>query len=99
LPQDALQAEGTEEPQEPFAGEPLNVEVWYKGVDPFPEAVTPGRYTYYRADTSDRGRGVLVPVAAASVGNGTLGRAGSPPNYATVALDALLRDILASTAD
>ena len=91
---DALYAEGSAgAPIEPFAGTPLNVEVWYKGVDPFPEAIKPATYLYYSGDASESGLGVLVPIEAAVVHNGTLGRPESPTFYAAPELDYLLREI------
>jgi hypothetical protein len=82
-------------PVEPFSGDPLVVEEQYGGIDPFPEAVRPARYLYYRGDASGSGRGVLVQTQVGAVLNGTFGDA-VPPFYPAPALDRVLRDIATS---
>ena len=77
-------------PVPPFVGDPLNVEIWPRGVDPFPEAVLPAELTYYPADASHSGRGVLVQSRGGAEFNGTLGDS-QPPYYADATMDALLR--------
>lgn len=70
---------------------PLHVAIWYRGVDPFPEAVRPAAYLYYPADTFGLGRDVLIQTEAARVHNGHLGRAGVS-FYPEPDLNRLLRD-------
>ena len=81
-------------PVEPFSGEPLMLEVRFKGIDPFPEAVRPTVYQYYRSDSSASGRGVLVPLTGIAVYNG--GGAGGGAFYPEPDLDGLLRDAASS---
>lgn len=78
-------------PVEPFAGQSLIVEVWPRGIEPFPEAVRPDRYLYYPADSSSLRRGVLVQTEAGAVYNGGGGQL-QPPFYPAVELDRLLQD-------
>lgn len=92
LPQDAFQPDDSQRPLEPFSGDPQSVEVWFQGIDPFPEAVRPSKYMYYSADATQSQHGVLVPVEPASVYNGTLGRSNEPPFFASAVLDGLLRE-------
>ncbi len=77
-------------PLEPFAGEPLSVEVKFRGIDPFPEAVRPSEYRYYTEDASASGRGVLVPLTGVAIHNG--GWAAGAPFFPTAELDRLLRE-------
>jgi len=79
-------------PREPYLGEPLTIEVWYSGVDPFPEAVRPAAYRYYPTDGAGSERGVLVLLEPGAVANGSLGNANTPPTFASAQLDELLRE-------
>jgi hypothetical protein len=67
------------------------VEIWYTGVDPFPEAVRPATYEYYASEAASSRRSFLVQVGAAVVHNGTLGRAGTS-SYPVPELDRLLQE-------
>jgi hypothetical protein len=78
-------------PVPPFTGDPLNVEIWPLGVDPFPDAVRPAELTYYPDDGSHAGHGVLVQSQGGVELSGTYGGE-QPPYYADVTMDALLRD-------
>ena len=77
-------------PVPPFGGNPVNVEIWPRGVDPFREAVLPAELTYYSADATHSGRGVLVQSRGGAEFNGTFGDS-EPPYYADATMDALLR--------
>ena len=78
------------EPLEPFAGEPLSVEIQFKGIDPFPEAVRPSEFIYYPEDASASGLGVLVPLTDIVIYNGRT-EAGEA-FYPVPELDRLLRE-------
>jgi DNA-binding CsgD family transcriptional regulator len=82
-------------PVAPFSGDPVSIEAWYGGVDPFPEAVTPGRFTYYFGDGSSGSQGVLVNGTPAMVANGTISL-GSAPVYASETLDRIVREAVGS---
>ncbi len=78
-------------PVPPFTGTPLNVEIWPRGIDPFPDAVRPSELTYYPDDASHAGHGVLVESQGGTEFSGTYGGP-EPPYYADVTMDGLLRD-------
>ena len=78
-------------PVPPFTGEPLNVEIWPRGVDPFPDAVRPSELTYYPDDAFHAGHGVLVESQGSTEFSGTSGGP-QPAYYADVTMDGLLRD-------
>jgi len=75
-----------EHPIEPFSGLSVTIEVWPRGYDPFPEAVKPIVYTYYAADATDRGSGVIVLVRSGGAGSASLGGF-ERPVYATGEID------------
>lgn len=78
-------------PVPPFTGDPLSVEIWPRGVDPFPDAVRPSELTYYPDDASHAGYGVLVESQRGTEFSGTYGGP-EPPYYADATMDGLLRD-------
>lgn len=90
---------GASQPVPPFTGEPLTLQVWYAGVDPFPEAVRPAVYRYYPTDGGGSQRGVLVLLEPGAVANGTLGNANTPPTFASAELDELLGEAGLTTGD
>ncbi|TAK61921.1 MAG: hypothetical protein EPO22_07995 [Dehalococcoidia bacterium] len=81
----------TTNPAPPFSGDPLNVEIWPRGIDPFPDAVRPAELTYYPGDASGSRRGVLVQTRGGVEFNGTLGGA-LPPYYTDATMDGLLQE-------
>jgi hypothetical protein len=67
-------------------------EVWPLPVDPFPEAVRPGKFVYYAHDALGSERGVIVQTAGSAELNGTNGA--QDPYFADPALDAMFKEQL-----
>jgi hypothetical protein len=88
-----LPSDCSRSPVPPSSGPSLNLQVWPRGIDPFPEAVSPAEYVYYPHDAAGSALGVLVGKRDGAVANGTFGAYG--PAYAGPALDAQLKALLA----
>lgn len=76
-------------PHEPFSAPSMDGEIWPLPVDPFPEAVRPGRFVYDPHDALGSKRGVIVQTAGSAELNGTNGA--QEPYFADPALDALFK--------
>lgn len=79
-------------PQEPFSGSSMDGEVWPLPVDPFPDALRPGKFVYYAHDALGSERGVIVQTEGSAELNGTNGA--QDPYFADPALDALFKEQL-----
>lgn len=79
-------------PQEPFSGSSMTGEIWPLPVDPFPEAVRPGKFVYYAHDALGSERGVIVQTEGSAELNGTNGA--QDPYFVDPALDALFKEQL-----
>lgn len=84
-------------PQPPFTGRSMNGEVWPLPVDPFPEAVRPGKFVYYPHDALGSDRGVIVLSQGSAQLDGSNGR--EDPYFASPALDAVFKQQMARFAD
>ena len=80
------------------ANNPLALAVSRLGIDPFPEAERPAEYSYFPPDTAGA-RGILVQTTTGAIWNGTLGRDGGTPYYASAATDDALRAAVRQLAD